>query len=431
MQYEELVEILPLGAEGEMVLGLDAMFQLMEALGNPQNQIPMIHIAGTNGKGSTAAFVNQVLQEAGYKVGLFTSPSLVEFNERIRVNSQPISDSELMAYAKQIQEAVEGTDLEMTEFELFAALAFLCFSDQCDIAIIEVGLGGRLDATNVIASPAVTAIMKIGLDHTAILGDSLEEIATEKAEIIKPNCPVVVYPQESLGVREVISEKAQSQDAPMTVVDLDDIHYTLSNEPTQDFQYKDYMYQIKALEEHQIINASVALEICFALQKAGWDIAGTAIDQGLAEAVWPARFEWLSENPDVIIDGSHNEDGLTALKANLYRYFPSQRRIGIIGFMSDKAIDGPLKDLLEEFEVVITVTPDSPRALSAQTLKEKVESLTHSVDNQEVYASQSLEDALNYAADLAQADDLIAIFGSFYFVGHVRQMILAGRNEEV
>lgn len=431
MQYEELVELLPLSAEGEMDLGLDSMFKLMEIMGNPQNQVPIIHIAGTNGKGSTASFVSQVLKQAGYKVGLFTSPSLVEFNERIKVSGQDISDEDLMAYAKQIQEAVKGTDLQMTEFELFAALAFLCFRDQCDIAIIEVGLGGRLDATNVIAAPSVTAITKIGLDHTAILGETLEEIAGEKAEIIKANCPVVVYPQDDLGVMKVIEDKAHSQDAKVTVVDKDDLAYQLSQERTQDFQYKNVLYQIQALEEHQIINASVALEIIFALQRTGWNIDSNAIDQGLAQASWPARFEWLFENPHVIIDGSHNEDGLKALHSNLDRYFSSQSRIAIIGFMADKVVDGPLKELLESFELVITVTPDSPRALSAEELKDKVEAWKNPKDNQKIYASQSLDDALDYATEWAQPDDLIAIFGSFYFVGQIRQMILAGRNEEV
>lgn len=431
MKYNQLVDLLPLSEEGKMVLRLDNMYLLMEALGNPQDSIPMIHIAGTNGKGSTASFVSHMLQEAGYKVGLFSSPSLIEFNERIQVNGQFITDEELLTYARRIQQAVADSELEMTEFELFTTLAFMHFEQECDIAIMEVGLGGALDATNVIASPAVTAITKIGLDHTAILGDTLEEIAGEKAGIIKPNTPVVVYPQNHAGVDEVILNRASEQDAPVTYIDMNALSYELSSDRTQDFQYKNVLYQINLLEEHQIKNAVVALEIIFTLQKSDWALDSNAIDQGLYKTVWPARFELISDAPTVIIDGSHNEDGLQAFKANLNRYFKTERKIGVIGFMRDKQVDEALANVIADFDVMITVTPDTPRALSAEELKDKIIELNTSHPNQEVFTSQSLDDALDQAVSLAMPEDVIAIFGSFYFVGFMRQMILAGRNEEI
>lgn len=430
MQYNELVELLPLGNQGEMELGLDSMYQLMGLLNNPQDQTPMIHIAGTNGKGSTASFVSHVLREAGFRVGMFTSPSLVEFNERIQVNGESITDEQILKYAHTIKDAISDSDLHMSEFELFAAIAFLHFQQESDIAIVEVGLGGRLDATNVITEPLVTAITKIGLDHTRILGDTFEQITREKAEIIKPNCPVVLYPQEKPEVENIIFDKATSVNAEIRLVELNNLSYKLNDERVQDFKYKNVLYQIQLLEEHQIKNAAVALEIIFALQKSGLAINSNAIDQGLAKTTWPARFEWLCEQPNVIIDGSHNEDGLNAFKSNVSRYFPNGKKVGIIGFMEDKAIDHALSEVVQDFDTIYTVTPDSPRALDNKVLKDKIELLSNEVGHMlEVYASGSLEDALNQAVSIVEHDDLIAIFGSFYFVGLMRQLILAGRNE--
>lgn len=432
MQYNELVELLPLGDQGEMDLGLDSMYQLMALLDNPQDKTPMIHIAGTNGKGSTASFVSHILREAGFRVGMFTSPSLVEFNERIQVNGESISDEQILKQAHVIKEAVAGSDLHMSEFELFAAMAFLHFQQECDIAIVEVGLGGRLDATNVITEPLVTVITKIGLDHTQILGDTLEQIASEKAEIIKPNTPVILYPQENEQVEKVIYDKAASVSAEVFPVSLEDLSYTLTTDRVQDFVFKNVLYRIKLLEEHQIINATVALETIFVLQKSGMDLNSNVIDQGLAKTTWPARFEWLCEQPHVILDGSHNEDGLEAFKLNLRRYFPGNKKVAIVGFMADKTIDRPLQEVIQDFDIIFTVTPDSPRALDNQALKHKIETLSNEVGhNLVVHASDTLEDALNQAVSMVDLDGLIAIFGSFYFVGIMRQLILAGRNEAV
>lgn len=429
MQYEELVKILPLSEEGKMELGLDSMFDLMGHLDNPQDKLPIIHIAGTNGKGSTAAFTASVLEEAGYQVGLFTSPSLVEFNERIQINGEPISDSDLLALSHTIREAIAGTPVQVTEFELFVALAFLHFLQAgCDIAIVEVGLGGRLDATNVIARPEVTAITKIGLDHIDFLGNTLAEIAGEKAAIIKPNSPVVLYPQGD-EVVSVVQEKAEAEGVSLRQVSREDLDFQLNESTEQDFTYKQVHYRIRLLEDHQILNACLALEICFELQKIGWQINATDIDQGLLKTTWPGRFEHISSQPHLILDGSHNVDGLQALKSNLDRYFTGLRRIGIVGFMADKQVDEPLADLVKDFELLITLTPDSPRALSAQALKEKLETMIE--PSSQVIVAESLEDALNQATLAAGDDDLIAIFGSFYFVGKMRRMILARRNEAV
>ncbi|EKU92926.1 Folylpolyglutamate synthase [Alloiococcus otitis] len=429
MQYAELLDLLPLQEQGKMDLGLATMTQVMDLLGKPQDQVPMVHIAGTNGKGSAAAFTERILREAGYKVGLYISPSLVEFNERIQINGQATSDDQLLKAVKTLSQALEGTSLCLTEFELFTALAFLTFQDQaCDIAVVEVGLGGRLDATNVISRPAVTAITKIGMDHTAFLGDSLPEIAGEKAAIAKPGSPMVVYPQGS-EVTRVIQDQADRVGAPLTLISQSDLTYSLTSDLLQDFEYKQVPYRISLLEDYQIYNALVAIEICFALQEAGWQISPNSIKQGLVETRWPGRFEIMASHPTVIVDGSHNEDGLQALLANLDRYFPEQKRIGIVGMLADKDVDAALAPLTKSFDRLYTVTPDSPRGMVASQMKEK---LTEMVSpSTRVIACEDYNQALDLASQVARGDDLIVVFGSFYIVGKFRQLILARRNGEV
>ena len=429
MQYAELLDLLPLQEQGKMDLGLATMTQVMDLLGKPQDQVPMVHIAGTNGKGSAAAFTERILREAGYKVGLYISPSLVEFNERIQINGQATSDDQLLKAVKTLSQALEGTSLCLTEFELFTALAFLTFQDQaCDIAVVEVGLGGRLDATNVISRPAVTAITKIGMDHTAFLGDSLPEIAGEKAAIAKPGSPMVVYPQGS-EVTRVIQDQADRVGAPLTLISQSDLTYSLTSDLLQDFEYKQVPYRISLLEDYQIYNALVAIEISFALQEAGWQISPNSIKQGLVETRWPGRFEIMASHPTVIVDGSHNEDGLQALLANLDRYFPEQKRIGIVGMLADKDVDAALAPLTKSFDRLYTVTPDSPRGMVASQMKEK---LTEMVSpSTRVIACEDYNQALDLASKVARGDDLIVVFGSFYIVGKFRQLILARRNGEV
>ena len=429
MQYAELLDLLPLQEQGKMELGLSTMNQVMDRLGKPQDQVPMVHIAGTNGKGSVAAFTERILREAGYKVGLYISPSLVEFNERIQINGQASSDDQLLKAVKTLSQALEGTSLCLTEFELFTALAFLTFQDlDCDIAVVEVGLGGRLDATNVISRPAVTAITKIGMDHTAFLGDSLTEIAGEKAAIAKAGSPMVVYPQGP-EVTRVIQNQADRVGAPLTLISQSDLTYNLTSDLLQDFEYKKVPYRISLLEDYQIYNALVAIEISFALQEAGWQISPKAIDQGLVETRWPGRFELVGSHPTMIVDGAHNDDGLQALLANLNRYFNKETRIGIVGMLADKDVDSALAPLVKSFDRLYTVTPDSPRGMAAAQMKEK---LTEMVSpSTRVIACESYNQALDQASQVAGGDDLIVVFGSFYIVGKFRQLILARRNGEV
>lgn len=427
MDYNTLYQMLPVRAQGEMVLGLDTMRQLMEILGNPEQRVPIIHIAGTNGKGSVAAFLYEILREAGYRVGLFTSPSLVSINERIQIDGEMVTDHQLLQAAEAIKKETAHESISYTEFELFTAMAYYLFDQTvCDVAIVEVGLGGRLDATNVIDNPELTIITKIGLDHQAILGDTYTAIAKEKAAIIKPTVPVIVYPQqEREDVMSVIHTTAQRFSAPVHLVQREHLKYTLTTQYDQSFHYKEQMYTIYLLEEHQILNATVAIESAIQLVNKGWDIPQVAIKRGLAEMRWPARFERIASNPTIVVDGSHNADGMKELKQTIERYFPAEDRVAIVGFLEDKvdALTDSLNNVIPLFKHIICVTPKSPRALEAQVCATWLAHLGNAKSSQ-ITVADTYEEAIKQAVHNTPSSGMVAIFGSFYFTGLIRQMIL-------
>lgn len=432
MDYEVLSEMLPLGRQGEMVLGLQTTRDLMEVLGNPQEKVPTIHVAGTNGKGSTSKIMATILQEAGYKVGLYTSPSLYEFNDRIRINNENISDEDIMEFAVDIRDHVLSTDIYFTEFELYTALAWMAFAKyEVDVAVIETGIGGRLDATNIIQSPLVSVITKLAYDHQDVLGDTIEEIAGEKAGIIKPGSPVVYYPSEKAAV-DVIAARAEELGSSKRTVDLDALKYELNNNRTQDFVYKGEEYTIQLLEAHQIYNSCVAIEVMNTLNDLeDWSISKDALKAGLEKTVWEARFEWVQENPDIMIDGSHNLDGVTGLTENLLRYFPGQQRIGIVGMLGDKEFKPALSVIAPHFDFILTVQPDSERALSADDMKQTILDMGVLSEEKVISLGKDYKKALEIAVEKTETDmegAVICVFGSFYYVGEVRQLILQSKG---
>lgn len=429
MNYSELSEMLPLGREGEMILGLETTQQLMEVLGNPQDKLQTIHVAGTNGKGSTTAILDSILREAGYKVGMYTSPSLVEFNDRIRINNKPISDEEIRRHARAIREYVLGTDIYFTEFELYTALAWMHFYEQeCDIIIIETGIGGTLDATNIIKEPVLSVITKLALDHIDILGDTLEKIASQKAGIIKPNRPVVYYPT-SKESDIVIESRAEELDAPIRHIDIDALEVEYTRERHQDFTYRGRAYRINLLEAHQVMNSCLAIEAIEALNDDGqFNISEDALKNGLEKARWAGRFEWVHDNPVMIVDGSHNLDGVTGLATNLAHYFPTQKHIAIIGMLGDKDVRGAIQTIMPIFEKAVVVEPDYPeRAMKSKDMaKNIVEYGGLSEDDIFIYGTD-FEGALEKAVALTkemEEEAMICIFGSFYYIGDMREIIL-------
>lgn len=427
MDYEVLSSMLPLGRPGKMVLGLETTRDLMDVLGNPQDKVPTIHVAGTNGKGSTAMYMATVLKEAGYKVGLYTSPSLHEFNDRIQINGVSITDDQIYDFAKEIREYVLDTDLYFTEFELYTALAWLHFArESVDVCIIETGIGGRLDATNIIQSPILSVITKISYDHQDVLGDTLPEIAGEKAGIIKEGSPVVYYPQED-EVDDVIINKAKEMGSTYATADLNALDYTLTDGRTQDFTYKNEEYTISLMETHQIYNAIVAIEAINVINAGEeFHIPQNALHDGLLQARWPGRFEWVSENPDIIIDGSHNLDGLTNLGDNIERYFSDRPRIAVVGMLGDKHHNEALPGTIQKFDAAVTVQPDSERALTSDEMAEWIKKNNLLPANKVYSEGKNYAQALTKAIELTEKfgnDAMICVFGSFYYIGDMREII--------
>ena len=299
--------------------GLSRVRELLHRIGDPQDTLQFVHIAGTNGKGSTAAMLAAVLQAAGYTTGLFTSPFLEQFAERMQVNGQPIPDAELAAACETLQPCIAAMDDQPTEFELVTAAAMLWFQRRgCDIVVLEVGLGGRLDATNVIGAPACAVITNIGLDHTEILGDTLAQIAREKAGILKPGTRAVSYPQVP-EVRAVLRGTCARLGIPLTEADADAIEPLRDSVDGQTFSYRGAVYDLPLLGRHQLRNAAVALETVAALRARGWRIPDAAVHAGLAQVRWPARFEVLRRAPWFVLDGGHNPQCAQTVADNLAR----------------------------------------------------------------------------------------------------------------
>lgn len=389
--------------------------ELMGLLGDPQKKLKFVHIAGTNGKGSCAAMTASILRAGGYRTGLYTSPYLYRFNERMQVNGETIEDEALCRHVTAVKEKAEKMDEHPTGFEMMTAVAMLYFlEEKCDIVVLEVGLGGRFDATNVIENPECSIIMNIGLDHTAILGDTVEAIAAEKAGIIKQNCPCVLYEQKK-GVMDVVSGRCKELNAPLVTADFSAIEPVFDSVEGQAFRYKGAMYALPLLGVHQIKNAAVVLEAVEVMRARGWKLDSGDVEHGLYAVSWPGRFELCAEEPDFVVDGGHNPQCAETVADSLMRYYPDRKRVLLIGVLRDKDYVN-LADILapcaDEF---VTVGPDSPRALSATELAAVLEKY-----GKPVTACESVADAVDKARELAGEDGMVCAVGSLYLAGSVR-----------
>lgn len=415
MNYEQAMEFIYSTSWMGSKLGLYRMEELMRRLGSPQNRIPCIHIAGTNGKGSTAAMLASVYTEAGYKTGLYTSPAISYFGERMQINGRPIPEEAIASLALRMKKAADKMEDEPTEYELITALAYLYLADEkVDIAIIETGLGGLLDATNVLDAPAAIVLTAIGLDHTKELGERLEDIAAQKAGIIKNDAPVIVYEQDE-PVLSVIHNKAAAQHAPVHLASpagYSDIRYTI--EGTHFTDEKNRTLLLPLLGTHQIHNAAVALTTIDALQ-ARFPVEEQALASGLAKTRWPGRFELLHTDPIVLLDGAHNPQAARALKKNLTTYFPDRKIRFIVGILADKGYNNMAEELLPIASAWITVTPDSDRALPAHVLTRLLEE-----HGQSVRESSSLREALSFTLKEADPSEILCVFGTLTIIHEVR-----------
>ena len=383
---------------------------------------PVIHVAGTNGKGSVCAMLNSVLTEAGYKTGMYTSPFLQKYNERIRLRGIPVADDLLIRYGNETLDAAEKLKREKsyhaTPFELGTALAFLTFrGEQCDLIISETGMGGRLDPTNAIPNPAVCAITAIGMDHMQYLGNTLAEIAGEKAGIIKPGVPVICYPPEEKAVRDVLAERAEQEKAPLTIPGNEQIiileataRYTIADFRTGKRTWK--KLKIALPGKHQVSNALVVLYILEELEKQGIHIPEQAVKKGLSQTFWPGRLEWYG---NILMDGAHNSQGICAFRRYADEQLAGKRKILLTGVLKEKLTDEMLAGLAEIADEAVTVTPDSPRAMKAEEL-----SILLAQKGLKTRTTNSLKEGLNAATELAGEEGLVLATGSLYFIGALR-----------
>lgn len=424
MNYEEAREYLDQVSKGGSVLGLDNMRELLKRLGNPQDSLKFVHISGTNGKGSVLAYLSTVFKEAGYRTGRYISPTLFSYREKIQVNEKLIGREDLSRLTEKVKAAAEEMQNcaagDPTIFEIETALAFLYFVEQkCDIVILETGLGGALDATNVITTPVMEVIASISMDHMEFLGDTLGKIAYQKAGIIKPDTSVVSAMQQPEAM-EVICNVCRERDCTFQAVDPEQIKDISYGYEGQSFSYKNWEnIKISLMGSYQIKNAVLALEAINALRKLGYDLKDRAVYQGMKKAIWKGRFTLISKDPVILMDGAHNPAAAEELVRSLKLYYAGKKFYYIFGMFRDKDYAQVIRLTAPMAEHIITVqTPGNPRALPAAELKEAVAEVNPSVE-----AAESLHMAVNQVMERIDSDSVVVIFGSLSFLGEAEMAV--------
>ncbi|MDO4565987.1 MAG: folylpolyglutamate synthase/dihydrofolate synthase family protein [Oscillospiraceae bacterium] len=394
-------------------LGLERTRELLSRLGDPQKSLKFVHVAGSNGKGSTCAMLASVLKKAGYRIGLYVSPHITSFCERIQVNGEHISGEELAAATERVKAAADLMSDHPSQFELSTAIALTYFKEKlCDIVVLEVGMGGALDSTNAIDAPEVAVITNIGLEHTEYLGDTLAEIASAKAGIIKPGCGAVCYELKGEAL-EVIRAVCKEKGVELSLADSSEIEPLGRDMMGQDFRWRGLNLFLPLLGAHQLKNTAVALAAVEALRKRGWEISDAALRTGLALVSWPARFEVLSTEPLFILDGAHNPQCVEALVANIKSLLPNQKLVFILGVLEDKDY-GAMIDMVSPLaERFLCLTPKSPRALSAERLAEYI--------NERGIKADAFESAGEALRACLESKLPAAAFGSLYMAGEISQ----------
>ncbi|MDO4564873.1 MAG: folate family ECF transporter S component [Clostridia bacterium] len=426
MSYEETLNYIHTINWRGSKLGLSRTIELLKLLHNPEKKLRFVHIAGTNGKGSTAAMTASILREQGYKTGLFVSPYVVRFNERMQINGEHISDSELARIVSKVKPYAESMKVPPTEFELITAVAFTYFFEHsCDIVVLEVGLGGELDSTNVIDTPEAAAITAIGYDHTRILGDSIEKIAEAKAGIIKDGGEVVFYGTDEAAM-PVIREACERHKAVLSVPEFDKLSLHSYDVNGQSFSYKERNnLWLPLIGEYQTRNAALVLEVVEALKRRGWEISEEAVYIGLHNVRIPARFEVLSRAPVFIVDGGHNPMGVDGSMRTAERLFPGRKFRVIMGVMADKDVDSILRRVVPQTERFYAVAPDNPRAMEAEELSRRACELGAAAS-----PFETVEAAVRAALFEAGSEDIILALGSLYMAGDIREFIFERNKEE-
>ena len=403
--------------------GLERIGLLCSVLGNPQNNCRYIHVAGTNGKGSTSTLIANVLSRCGFVTGLYTSPYVTDFRERIQLGGRMIDPAGLARVVEKVKNAVEENGIDITEFEAVTAAAFLYYSEmKCDYVVLETGLGGRFDATNVIPPAAVSVITSISYDHMNILGDTIEAIAGEKCGIIKPGTAVVTYPLQNGKALGVIRETCSRLGVPLILPDSREISILRSDFRGTHALYGSLEYDLRLPGEHMVYNSVTAIE---AIRALGENITDDKIIEGFYDTVMPARTELVREKPAVIIDGGHNEDCAAALKAYIEKYLTGKRIVAVSSLMADKDYEAYVSAIAPLADVFIATKASVPRALPAEDLCKCAEEYCG-----RCICIPSPQDAADRALEEAGEDDVVLICGSFYLAGDIRSRFTGEKEDE-
>lgn len=399
--------------------GLGRTQELLKKMGNPEKKLKFVHIAGTNGKGSTAAMTASILRKAGYRTGLYTSPYIYRFHERIQVDGVEISDEDLTEITEYVKPLADSMAQSPTEFELVCCIAFEYFyRKKCDIVVLEVGMGGAWDATNVIEVPEVAVITNIGLDHTEYLGDTVEKIAETKSGIFKPHGHAVVY-RSTPSVEAVYERVCAERDVSLRKADFDGLvlkAHTLEGQVFDCGSRKNLVLPL--LGDHQLHNASVVLSIADTLIGEGWKISEQNIYDGIRDVHWPGRFDIVCRKPLFIIDGGHNPQCIEALVKNIRDYLAGKKVVALTGVLADKDYADMYKPVMPLVDRFVCITPPNPRKLEAEQLARYLRQA-----GAQAQASESILDGVKKAMDLAGEDGVVLCFGSLYSIGGIRDAL--------
>lgn len=420
MNYQETLDYIHSRTKYGSRLGLHRMERILELMGNPQKNLKFIHVAGTNGKGSTTAMTTEILKTQGYKTGMYISPYIIDFRERMQINGQMIPKEQLAAALTAIMPylvIMEGEDTPITEFELVTVLAIQWFCmEHCDFVVFEVGLGGRFDATNVIDAPLVAVIGKIAYDHVAILGDTIKKIAFEKCGIIKKGSHVVSYPLQEEDARLMISDTAKMLHCPCNFGDMSQLEQVQVGEHGARYVYQGQPYEIALVGEHQVYNSITVHGIVAALRAQGVEISQDSLTTGLKNAHFGGRLEEVCQNPVCIIDGAHNPDGVEVLCTAIDTLYKPRKVITVMGMLGDKDFKNCIVEVARRSDVYIATVPDTPRAADA----EEIAAIARTVCN-EVYVEPVPYEAAKKAKLLAGKDDVVIACGSLYMIGEAKR----------
>lgn len=424
MTYEQAIDYVNSFLQFGIKPGLERIKFLLEMLGNPQKKLKFIHVAGTNGKGSTCTFISSILKASGLNTGLFISPFVLDFRERFQINGNMISKDEfvdILEYIIPFVKKMPKNGNKLTEFELITVIALVWFERKnCDVVVLEVGLGGRLDATNVIDDALVSVITSISYDHMNILGTTISEIATEKAGILKPNGTLVLYPKQDEEAFLTVKNIAENLKNKIIIPDLNSLSNVKFDLSGTAFTYMNETFEIKLLGEHQIYNAITAISAMREIANLGLKISDKNIKSGLMNAKFYSRLEIISKKPLVILDGAHNLDGAKALAEAIELYLSKKRVVAIVGMLKDKEVSKVLRVVAPLVSEFIVVHPDNPRAMDKFELNEMVKCF-----NAKIAVAEDLPSAVELAFNKLDDDSVLLVFGSLYLASQIRPILLS------